>query len=379
MFFWGHTFLVISRGTEDGSFVKVWTGPKVDNNLSPVWPPSRIPIQTLCNGDLDRPLKIEIWDYDSDGKHGYMGSAKASVRSLLDSQSVPLNVIEEEKMKKSSSYINSGTMTGANVSIEKHFTLQEYIIGGCELNLTVAIDFTGSNGDPNLANSLHYIDRSGKSLNQYQQAIVTVGGIVNEYDKDHKYPVYGFGAKVRTPDGQWSIVQHCFPVYGGGFEVQGIEGILKAYQDAIPNVALSGPTCFAPIIRAATERATSLGCTQESQKYQILLILTDGSVNDEDASIAAIVDASYTPLSIIIIGVGSADFSGMRILDGDGGRLKVKGGGQTAVRDIVQFVSYQDCIAKGSLELAQEVLREVSSSLPLLLFRYCAITFEYFQ
>ena len=351
-------FLVISRGAEDGSFVKVWTNSRIDNNLNPAWPVSKIPIQSLCNGDIERPLKIEIWDWDSNGKHDSMGVVKTSVKSMIESQGLAMNVIEEDKKKAKASYVNSGTLTATNVSIEKHPTLQEFIIGGCEISLMVAIDFTGSNGDPNLSSSLHYIDRTNRTMNQYQQAILSVGNILNEYDKDRNYPVYGFGAKVRTPDGQWSIVQHCFPVYGGGVEVQGVDGVLKAYMDCIPNVALSGPTCLAPIIRAATEKAVATGCTQASQKYQVLLILTDGVINDEEESIAAIVDASYTSLSIIIVGVGSADFSGMKVLDGDNGPLKVRGG-KAVARDIVQFVSFQECMAKGSVDLAQEVLREV--------------------
>ena len=67
-------------------------------------------------------------------------------------------------------------------------------------------------------------------------------------------------------------------------------------------MALSGPTLLAPIIKTACERAISEGCRQDHQKYQVLLILTDGVINDEDQAIAAIIDASNTPLSIIIIG-----------------------------------------------------------------------------
>ena len=40
------------------------------------------------------------------------------------------------------------------------------------------------------------------------------------------------------------------------------------------------------------------------------------------------------PCSIIIVGVGRADFSSMEALDGDGGRLR-NSRGQAAVRDIV--------------------------------------------
>ena len=50
--------------------------------------------------------------------------------------------------------------------------------------------------------------------------------------------------------------------------------------------------------------------SQEKQKYTILLIITDGLVNDMEATKAALVAASAQPLSVIIIGVGSADFSG---------------------------------------------------------------------
>jgi hypothetical protein len=52
--------------------------------------------------------------------------------------------------------------------------------------------------------------------------------------------------------------------------------------------------------------------------YTVLLILTDGAITDSSQTIDAIVQASYLPLSIIIIGVGNADFSQMNILDGDG-------------------------------------------------------------
>ena len=45
------------------------------------------------------------------------------------------------------------------------------------------------------------------------------------------------------------------------------------------------------------------------------------------------------PCSIIIIGVGNADFSAMEELDGDGGRLR-NSAGVAAARDIVQFVEF---------------------------------------
>ena len=49
-----------------------------------------------------------------------------------------------------------------------------------------------------------------------------------------------------------------------------------------------------------------------SQKYTILLIITDGVITDFDKTVDGIVGASTLPLSIIIVGVGSADYDQMQ-------------------------------------------------------------------
>jgi len=61
--------------------------------------------------------------------------------------------------------------------------------------MTVAIDFTGSNGDPKHHDSLHYFDPAHpQTLNQYESAIWPVGNILEAYDSDKKFLVLGFGA-----------------------------------------------------------------------------------------------------------------------------------------------------------------------------------------
>jgi C2 domain/Copine len=59
----------------------------------------------------------------------------------------------------------------------------EYLSGGMELELCIAIDFTGSNGDPRRPGTLHYIHPDG-SLNDYEKAITAVGSIISKYDND---------------------------------------------------------------------------------------------------------------------------------------------------------------------------------------------------
>merc|ERR1712124_228976 len=101
---------------------------------------------------------------------------------------------------------------------------------------------------------------------------------------------------------------------------------------------------------------------QSVEQYHILLILTDGVIEDMDDSKLAIIEASRHPMSIIIVGVGAADFKPMEVLDGDTGLLSHNG--LTAEHDIVQFVPYNKFEGDyASEDLAHEVLREVPTQL----------------
>lgn len=91
-------------------------------------------------------------------------------------------------------------------------TFIDYLRGGLQLNLSVAVDFTGSNGAVTQPSSLHYLNQY--SLNNYQQAIMAIGNILLNYDYDKRIPAFGFGAKLRFPTMSTSTVSHCFPLSG---------------------------------------------------------------------------------------------------------------------------------------------------------------------
>ena len=92
------------------------------------------------------------------------------------------------------------------------------------------------------------------------------------------------------------------------------------------------------------------------------MILTDGIITDMDDTVDNIVKASKLPLSIIIIGIGDSDFTGMEILDGDEIQLEDSKGNKRE-RDIVQFVEFNKFKNKNGVkfetELAEEVLKEI--------------------
>ncbi|KAH7578504.1 hypothetical protein JRO89_XS01G0390500 [Xanthoceras sorbifolium] len=155
-----------------------------------------------------------------------------------------------------------------------------------------------SNVNPRLPDSLHYLDPSGRP-NAYQRAILEVGELLEFYDTDRRFPAWDFGA--RPIDGP---VSHCFNLNG-------------------------------------------------SSNY-----CEDGVVTDLQETKDALVKASDLPLSILIVGVGGADFKEMEILDADKGERLESSSGRVATRDIVQFVPLKD-VHGGEVSVIQELLAEL--------------------
>ncbi|XP_070405430.1 copine-5b isoform X3 [Nothobranchius furzeri] len=279
-------FMVFYRSNEDGTFTICHKTEVVKNTLNPVWQPFTIPVRALCNGDYDRTIKVEVYDWDRDGSHDFIGDFTTSYRELARGQSQfnVYEVINAKKKMKKKKYVNSGTVTLLSFSVESEFTFLDYIKGGTQINFTVAIDFTASNGNPSQSTSLHYMNPY--QLNAYAMALKAVGEIIQDYDSDKMFPALGFGAKL-PPDGR---VSHEFPLNGNMENpyCNGIEGILEAYHQSLKTVQLYGPTNFAPIVNHVARYAAAV---QDGSQYFVLLIITDGVISDMAQTKEAIVNA----------------------------------------------------------------------------------------
>uniref|UniRef100_A0A8C7RZN5 Copine III n=1 Tax=Oncorhynchus mykiss TaxID=8022 RepID=A0A8C7RZN5_ONCMY len=262
--------------------------------------------------------------------------------------------INSKKQQKKKGYKNSGVVSVKLCQVVKEYTFLDYIMGGCQINFTVGIDFTGSNGDPKSPQSLHYISPQG--VNEYLSAIWSVGMVIQDYDSDKMFPAFGFGAQIPPT---WQV-SHEFPLNFNPANpfCAGIEGVVEAYRVCLPQVKLYGPTNFSPIINHVARFAMQATQQKTASQYFVLLIITDGVITDLDQTRSAIVNASRLPMSIIIIGVGGADFTAMEFLDGDDGRLRAPTG-ETAARDIVQFVPFRQFQNAPREALAQSVLAEL--------------------
>jgi len=113
-------------------------------------------------------------------------------------------------------------------------------------NLILGIDYTKSNtwnGKKTFGgNSLHAL---GHTMNPYQEVISIVGKTLEVFDDDKLIPVFGFG-DVTTANTK------VFPFFPDR-QCYGFQEALNRYNEITPNISLSGPTSFAPLIRACID------------------------------------------------------------------------------------------------------------------------------
>ena len=63
-------------------FSVVYKSEVIQNNLNPIWKPAKLKVRDLCNGDHNRALKIDIYDWDANSKHDLIGTVKTNLRDL---------------------------------------------------------------------------------------------------------------------------------------------------------------------------------------------------------------------------------------------------------------------------------------------------------
>jgi hypothetical protein len=194
-----------------------------------------------------------------------------------------------------------------------------------QIDFCVAIDFTSSNGDPYTPSSDHCLLSSG-GLNDYEETIVALGEAIESKYPNHansEHAVWGFGAKFE-PDGP---VRHIFQC-GSTSTVHGVDGILDAYKSVFrSDLIMSGPTVFVQVLQAAAARAKRHHLDHEQQlhsidkggnnlrySYTVLVIITDGIMDDVMSTRERLDLYSTMPLSVVFVGVGRSDFDALDVI-----------------------------------------------------------------
>ena len=312
----------------------------------------QIETDSLIVNNPNQNIKIELYDAIS---QQIIGTGLFQISQLINQSKINLPTTIEVY-----SPLNNAKVASFVVFYHQNqkSTFKDYLMKGMEINLEIAIDFTCSNESPDNPISLHYA--YGNTPTNYEVAIKSCGSIVGYYDYDQLFPVYGFGGRPPLSN----KVSHCFNLtFTDDPNVQGLPEVLKTYRNSLFQIKFDGPTYFAPVITQVMNEIKREMDNGINNHYYILMILTDGIINDMDATCDVIYDAAFLPLSIIIIGIGNANFTNMETLDGDDELLR-NSKDEVTKRDLVQFVQFNKYANRveneGVInELAEDVLKEI--------------------
>uniref|UniRef100_A0A8C6AVJ2 C2 domain-containing protein n=1 Tax=Monodon monoceros TaxID=40151 RepID=A0A8C6AVJ2_MONMO len=123
---------------------------KMSNIYDPAWKSFKVSVNSPCSGDPNRQLTCIVWDWDSHGRHDFIGEFTSTFKEMR-------GCINPKYKAKKKNYKNSGIVILNQCKIHKMHSFLDYIMGGCHIQFTVAIDSTASIGDLRNSCSLPYI------------------------------------------------------------------------------------------------------------------------------------------------------------------------------------------------------------------------------
>jgi hypothetical protein len=396
-------YMVISREI-GGAMVEVCRTEIIKKTLAPQWKPIMLATETL-GGAAAKGLKIEVWDWDAIGKNDLIGTA--TVTDILacpvdGSTSTEVGITIEKKGQRKP----SGTVrfvVQRKVETETKTETCEYRVvanspmaqdqkqypalyspisfldamkRGLQIQTVCCLDLTGSNG------VMHDIKPPGNP-NPYEVSMRAVGTVLQPYDADGQFLLYGYGAMI---DG--SKFPPFFTIDRDTAECQGgVEGMIEVYRQNRNRFSLgdmgsaSGGDMnwrahkhryycddFYQVINHVSDLAEKdmmtiapPGSSRMPSHYYIQFFVIDGDGFDKEGTCRALVRASALPISIVLVGVGKSSFPNLSGYDADDAPLRTSDG-VTAVRDVVQFVKFDDFRNGDNVDmvrLAAEVLAEV--------------------
>jgi len=350
-------FRVEKLNKDDQSWEVVWKSEVVKDSLSPTWKVARLPLQLLCNGNSNDPLKVTIWDYEKHSKeHDHMGFVESTVADLVkeaEVHGIPVFKVMRERRKLfgGSKPKCVGLMKVLKANVLQIPSMLQYLSGGCSLDLMIGVDCSIANGVGK--QGLHHC--TSHWLNDYQAGIQKMGSIMENFARGRHSSIWGFGGKIDGVDK---------PLFMMAERIAEARELLRTYEKKIVENSLfelggddTGGVQLQPLIEASTFRA--IRSCKSRQSYTILCIFTAGNIVDIQESVDLICAASEdAPLSIIIVGVGNRDFSAIeKVCTNDKGPMRDSRNVPIA-RDIVHFVSFKRFAGNAS-EVVADAFKDI--------------------
>ena len=249
------------------------------------------------------------------------------------------NLIEKIKNKDIFCIKANKIKTGSNNEIK----IYDFIKSGIKLNSFMAFDFSdGINKQPRKLS----IENYSKIINNLNQKIFFYSGSKSTY-------LYGFGGKMNKKEDLFNLNEvEDFPIALSKFN--------KVFDSKKNIIIPKKKVLISLLIRKITKIIYNL---YEARHYNVLYIFEREipDSGDKQELIDAFIEASYLPLTIIIIGEGKNDFNKLKELFSD--KINEASSGMLKNRKNILFADFYNDYKENEEKLTHWCLEELSKQM----------------
>ena len=318
------------------------------DNLNPVFSRFEIDTATLCWNNLLCPLKLEIWDWDESEKqaaHTRVSGCFFTMAQVVDGQR-SFETLDSKGQP-------AGRFKIVYLAEKPSASIKDFVQMGVTFALSVAIDFSASNGIPKDPASHHFVGAGGP--NPYQASMRCLLQHLAQRIPQARIRAYGFGANFGALD------PNCFPMSLSpqSQDFASVDELLAAYARAAQSLQPAHFNTLLPVLKQLLADSRALQAAGGERPYHIALVFTDGVDCSAVNLRKELVSGSQLPVSFVFVGIGKRKKTDIKLLDSDHQLLDYEK--KTAERDAVQYVEFSpareqaDFIEEAFLELEGQI------------------------
>jgi len=227
---------------------------------------------------------------------------------------------------------------------KKNTNIYEFVGSGIKLNTFLAFDFSdGPNKQPRKT-----------SIDNYSKIISNLIHKIYFYAKQQSIYLYGFGAEFNNHD------VDLFNLNDGDDLPISLDKVGRVFSSKQNSIKPKKKIILSKLIRKITKIIFKL---YEARNYNVLFLflreIPDN--NDKQEIIDSLIEASYLPLTIIIIGEGNNDFNQLKEFFGD--KVNEASSGMIKNRDNILFTDFYNNFNENEESFTQCCLEELSKQM----------------
>ena len=189
-----------------------------------------------------------------------------------------------------------------NNNLNNQYYIFDFFKNGLKISNFISFDFSNGNNKQPIS----------KTNNIIFYILKNISNLISNYTSNHLFYSYGFGGKIKKEDNFKNI----FNINENSSPIKNYDEVMVSYNNIINKIIQDNQIYFSFLIRKVSQEIYKI---YEIKFYNILFILTREIIDKSDIkdTVDAIIESSYLPLSIIIIGIGENNFNKMNKLFND--------------------------------------------------------------